>query len=127
MSGGKKLTVKIVIGMLLGITFGLVLNFAGLEGFIRTYILEGVIEVGGRIFLSSLKLLVVPMVFVSLVTGTGALEDIKKLGRLGLKTFFLYLLTTALAITIALIFASVINPGSGFQVTSTISNFKATE
>lgn len=127
MSAGKKLTVKIVIGMILGITFGLILNFTGLEGFIRNYILEGFIEVGGRIFLSSLKLLVVPMVFVSLVTGTGALEDIKKLGRLGLKTFFLYLLTTALAITIALIFASVINPGSGFQVTSTISNFQATE
>src|SRR5690606_19298274 len=83
---------------------------------------EGVVEVGGRIFLSSLKLLVVPMVFVSLVTGTGALEDIKKLGRMGTKTFFLYMLTTCLAIAIALFFAELVDPGLGF-VAGTPSNF----
>src|SRR5690606_7361246 len=128
MSTGKKLTFKIVIGMVLGIVLGLILNFAGLEGFVKSFFLEGIIEVGGRIFLSSLKLLVVPMVFVSLVCGTGALEDIKKLGRLGIKTFSFYVLTTALAITIALIVATVIDPGSGFQVASSASqNFVTDE
>jgi Na+/H+-dicarboxylate symporter len=75
MNSSKKLTLKIVIGMIAGILIGCLMNFIGVDGFIKTFILEGVIEVGGRIFLSSLKLLVVPMVFVSLVTGTGALED----------------------------------------------------
>ncbi len=116
MTSSKKLTLKIVIGMLSGIIIGCLMNFIGVDGFIKTFLLEGVIEVGGRIFLSSLKLLVVPMVFVSLVTGTGALEDIKKLGRLGLKTFFLYILTTAIAIALALFVAELVDPGLGFQM-----------
>lgn len=128
MSTGKKLTFKIVIGMVLGIVLGLILNFAGLEGFVKSFFLEGIIEVGGRIFLSSLKLLVVPMVFVSLVCGTGALEDIKKLGRLGIKTFSFYVATTALAITIALVVASFVDPGAGFNIaSSTSSQFTAEE
>lgn len=114
MSSGKSLTIKIVIGMVLGILVGCLINFIGVDGFIKTFFLEGVVEAGGRIFLASLKLLVVPMVFVSLVCGTGALEDIKKLGRLGLKTFLLYTMTTALAIGMALMFAELVDPGVGF-------------
>ncbi len=126
MTPGKKLTLKIIIGMVLGIIVGCSMNLFGIEGFVKTFIIEGVIEVGGRIFLSSLKLLVVPMVFVSLVTGTGALEDIKKLGRLGLKTFLLYMLTTAIAIALALFVAEIVDPGLGFQVDAP-SYFEAKE
>jgi len=122
MSSGKNLTLKIVIGMILGIVVGSIFNVVGVDGFIKSFIVEGVVEVGGRIFLSSLKLLVVPMVFVSLVTGTGALEDVKKLGRMGTKTFLLYMLTTCLAIAIALFFAELVNPGLGF-VADAPSNF----
>ena len=122
MTTGKSLTFKIVIGMILGIVVGSAFNIIGVDGFVKSFLVEGVVEVGGRIFLSSLKLLVVPMVFVSLVTGTGALEDIKKLGRMGTKTFFLYMLTTCLAIAIALFFAELVDPGLGF-VAGTPSNF----
>ncbi len=115
---GKQLTLKIIIGMLLGIIVGCLINFIGVDGFMKSFVLEGVIEVGGRIFLSSLKLLVVPMVFVSLVTGTGALEDIKKLGRLGMKTFILYVLTTGIAIALALFIAELVDPGLGFQMSA---------
>jgi Na+/H+-dicarboxylate symporter len=112
---GSKLTQKILIAMVLGITLGSILNYLEIpEGFIKTYFLDGLIEIGGRIFLSSLKLLVVPMVFVSLVSGAGSLDDIKKLGRLGSKTFGLYLATTALAIALALTVAEILNPGEGF-------------
>lgn len=119
-NSGSKLTQKILVGMFLGILTGSVINYAGLpEGILQNFFLGGVVEVGGRIFLSSLKLLVVPMVFVSLVTGTGSLSDIKKLGRLGSKTFFLYVLTTAVAIALALFVAEVLDPGAGFVIQST--------
>jgi Na+/H+-dicarboxylate symporter len=113
--------------MFLGITLGSVVNYIGVtEGFFQTYLLQGLIEIGGRIFLSSLKLLVVPMVFVSLVAGTGSLEDIKKLGRLGSKTFGYYVATTALAIALALFVAELLDPGYGF-VMNGASSFTANE
>lgn len=116
MSKGRKLTLKIIIGMMSGVIVGLIFNFAGFEGFMKSFVLEGAIEVAGRIFLSSLKLLVVPMVFVSLVCGTGAIDDIKKLGRVGIKTFSFYVATTAFAIAMALFFAKIVDPGSGFKL-----------
>src|SRR5690606_749916 len=64
----------------------------------------------------SLKLLVVPMVFVSLVAGTGSFEDIKKLGKIGSRTFTFYLATTALAITLALVVGLIVSPGQGFEL-----------
>ncbi len=123
---GLGLTTKILIGMALGITIGCIINLTGLNGWIKTYFIEGMMEIGGRVFLSSLKLLVVPMVFVSLVSGAGALEDIKKLGRMGSRTFLLYALTTALAIGIALFFAELVDPGKGF-VMSAPSYFESAE
>lgn len=112
------LTRRILTGMLLGIALGSLFNYFGLDGWIKTFFVEGVVEVGSRIFLSSLKLLVVPMVFVSLVVGTGSLEDIKKLGRIGSRTFIFYVGTTALAIALALAFGVLISPGEGFNLTA---------
>jgi Na+/H+-dicarboxylate symporter len=123
---GSRLTKKILLGMALGIICGAVVNYAGVEGFLKTFFIEGVIEIGGRIFLSSLKLLVVPMVFVSLVAGTGSLNDIKRLGRLGSKTFIIYTFTTAVAIALALLFAELVNPGLGFVMNAPAS-FEAKE
>lgn len=124
-SSSSQLTKKILIGMLLGMILGSAINLIGYQGVIKTFFIDGVIEVIGRIFLSSLKLLVVPMVFVSLVTGSGSLNDIKKLGRLGTKTFAIYLLTTALAISLALIVALLLNPGKGFVQLSAPTTFEA--
>jgi Na+/H+-dicarboxylate symporter len=114
-----QLTRRIIIGMILGILSGGLLNYLQLEGWPKAFLVDGVIEVGGRIFLSSLKLLVVPMVFVSLVAGSGSLDDIKKLGRMGTRTFLLYLFTTALAIGLALLIAVIFNPGKGFVALDT--------
>lgn len=115
---GSSLTKKILIGMFLGMLLGGVFNYLALTGWVQTFFVEGVIELGGRIFLSSLKLLVVPMVFVSLVSGAGSLDDVKKLGRLGSKTFGFYVLTTMMAISLALFLAVLTNPGEGFVMTA---------
>jgi Na+/H+-dicarboxylate symporter len=126
-NSGSKLTQKILFGMFFGILLGSLINYFGItDGFVKTFILDGIIEIGGRIFLSSLKLLVVPMVLVSLVAGAGSLDDIKKLGRLGTKTFLFYVATTALAVALALVVAELLNPGSGF-VMSAPSTFNAEE
>lgn len=115
---GSSLTKKILIGMVSGMLLGSILNYLALTGWVQSFFIGGVIEIGGRIFLSSLKLLVVPMVFVSLVAGAGSLDDIKKLGRLGSKTFAFYIATTALAIALALGIALIFNPGLGFEMTA---------
>ncbi len=114
------LTLKIVIGMVAGIATGLLVNIVGLGGLTRV-LLDGIVDLGGNIFVSSLKLMVVPMVFVSLVCGTGALDDIAKLGRIGVRTLIFYISTTALAITLALVVANLTNPGRGMQLATEIS------
>lgn len=118
------LTKKIIIFMFVGAIVGLGINFAGLmptlknpeSTFASTYIAGGVFYVIGKIFLYALQMLVVPLVFVSLFCGTTALNDPAMLGKLGGKTLLLYLVTTALAITIAISFAYLINPGIGFDL-----------
>ncbi|GGB75969.1 dicarboxylate/amino acid:cation symporter [Shewanella inventionis] len=107
------LTSKILIGMAIGILFGLALrNFFPGSTFIQEYITDGFLHVIGTIFISSLKMLVVPLVFISLVCGTCSLSDPSKLGRLGGKTISFYLFTTAIALTIAILAAVVIHPGN---------------
>ena len=114
------LTRKIIIGMFAGFVVGAVLNVADLQGMAHDLVIAGVLHVGGSLFLASLKLLVVPLVFVSLVCGTAALDDIAKLGRVGGKTLGLYLLTTGLAITFAISVAVVLQPGAGFDLPTTV-------
>lgn len=110
------LTVRIILGMAAGLVVGLAFNLMGADGFLREYVVDGAFHVGGAIFLASLKLLVVPLVFVSLVCGTAALDDVTKLGRVGGRTLGLYLVTTAIAITLAITAAVLIQPGAGFDL-----------
>ena len=112
------LTRNIIIGMVLGLVVGGSLNAVGTEGMVGDYLVDGLFHVVGAIFIASLKLLVVPLVFVSLVCGTAALDDIRKLGRVGLKTMILYLATTAIAISLALMAAILVKPGTGFALTT---------
>ncbi|MBW2716186.1 MAG: dicarboxylate/amino acid:cation symporter [Deltaproteobacteria bacterium] len=119
--GRRSLTFKIVAGMAAGLGIGLLLNQIGVSGWIETFVVDGILHVGGSIFLASLKLLVVPLVFVSLVCGTAALDDVAKLGRVGAKTMGLYLMTTAAAVSLALIAATIVQPGAGFELTSDAS------
>ena len=117
----RSLTVRILIGMIGGFALGILLNAFGVEGFIGDYVVEGLFHVGGSIFLASLKLLVVPLVFVSLVCGTAALDDVSKLGRVGGKTLALYLATTAVAVSLAILAAIAIRPGDGFNLETDVT------
>ncbi len=86
------------------------------ENWIYTYIIDGLFNVGGAWFINALKMLMVPLVLVSLVVGVCSLTDPSKLGRLSLKTVGLYLLTTAIALILALLMASIFQPGNGMPV-----------
>ena len=86
------------------------------NAWVHTVFTDGILHVVGQIFLAGLMVLVVPLVFVSLVCGTAALDDIRRLGRVGVKTVGLYLFTTAVAISMALAAALLVRPGAGFEL-----------
>ncbi|MBR9908086.1 MAG: dicarboxylate/amino acid:cation symporter [Gammaproteobacteria bacterium] len=119
MSDKKKLslTSRIVIGMVAGIIVGMLLKALFPDStIVEGYLTKGLFFVIGQIFISSLQMLVVPLVFVSLVVGTCSLSDPSKLGRLGGKSVGLYLITTAIAITFAIGMAVLVQPGTGIEL-----------
>lgn len=107
------LTSKVLWAMFLGIIVGLLINMTGLnaEGtFTHEYVVGGLFYVVGKMFITALKMLVVPLVFFSLISGVFGIGDISKLGKVGVKSFTLYLITTALAIAMAISLAAIIIP-----------------
>ena len=113
------LTTAIFIGLFLGAATGILFHYVVPAGKIRDDVfINGVFYVVGNGFLRLMQMLVVPLVFSSLVCGSMAMGDTKKLGKIGVKTLGLYLVTTALAITVAILTANVINPGVGLNMTS---------
>ena len=129
MSYYKKLsfTQKILTAMLFGALLGIILNNIGVyNSLINQYLSNGVFEVVGKLFVNSLKMLVVPLVFCSITVGITSLGNLSLMGRVGLKAIIIYLLTTAFAITLALIFAIFIEPGQGYEIDSSIQ-FSAKE
>ncbi len=115
------LTVKVLVGMVLGIIVGLAINVLGLNAsgsFINEYIVNGLFLVIGKMFVNALKMLVVPLVFFSLICGVCGIGNIKMLGRIGTKSFALYMLTTAIAIATAISIAAVMGIGKGMNLIS---------
>ena len=96
----KKLSlpIKIFIGMALGIVAGLICAFANLGAFTKEWI-----KPIGTIYVNLLKFLVVPVVLFSIADGVISLNDLKRVGSVGLKTFIYYMFTTALAVVIGLV------------------------
>ncbi len=122
------LTTKIMIAMISGALLGILINLFFKEvAFVETYLTGGLFNVVGTVFVKSLKMMVVPLVFVSLVCGVTALGDVKALGRIGGKALVLYLFTTALAISIALTIAVTISPGAGFETSEQAAPFEVKE
>jgi Na+/H+-dicarboxylate symporter len=100
------LYVKILIGMFIGLVWGLSAESLGILAFTHDWI-----KPFGDIFIRSLKLIAIPLVIVSLIDGVSNLSDVAKLSRLGGKTIAFYLFTTVLAVTIGLVSVNLINPG----------------
>lgn len=120
------LTRNILFGMILGFIIGSLVHFVepDSDSISMVFFINGLFDVLGQIFIASLKLLVVPLVFVSLVCGASNLSDGSSMGRIGFKTISLYLLTTATAIALALVAATTINPGIGADL-ATATEFVA--
>ena len=120
MTDRSALTKKILLGMFLGLLLGSLAHSIALDDSnpIMQFGINGIIDLGGQIFIVTLKLLVVPLVFVSLACGASNLSGGTSLGRIGIKTLILYLFTTAAAISLALIAANIINPGLGMSLAS---------
>ena len=120
------LSTKIILSMIVGMIVGLLFNSQvhilpqSLYKPLETYILGPI----GTMFINAIKMLVVPMVFVSLVNGVAQMGDVKKLGRVGGKTIGMYLITTALAITIGISLALLINPGANSTLGTAGLTFK---
>lgn len=98
---------KIVIGMVLGLLFGLVMKNLEMKGIVVDWV-----KPFGTIFINLLKMIAVPLILVSLIVGLSDLKDISKLSKLGGRTVVLYLFTTVTAVSIGLVLANVIKPGS---------------
>ena len=107
----------ILIGMLLGLIVGLLLNFYVTDPFIKDIVLmNNVFYLGGNLFIKLMKMLVVPLVFFSIVVGVASISDIRTIGSIGGTTILIYLITTALAVTIALMIGMYIQPGAGLHM-----------
>ena len=110
----KKLALhwKILIGMALGVIFGLILSFVDNgDRFISDYI-----KPFGTIFINLLKLIAVPLILASLIKGVSDLKDISKLSKMGGRTIITYLITTLTAVIIGLVLVNVIEPGKSISV-----------
>jgi len=119
----RNLTLQVLIGMGLGIIVGLLINLGGFNapgGLVNTYLVDGMFLVVGTMFVNALKMLVVPLVFFSLICGVCGIGNLKTLGRVGSKSFALYILTTAIAIAVAISIAAVSGIGQGMNQESEV-------
>ena len=122
------LTNRILLAMVLGISLGSILEVvlggldpeSGLYGFLYNGLVMGVFDVLGRIFIASLKLLVVPLVLVSLICGMAALGASSRMGPIAGKTLGLYLITTCIAVTLGLAIAILVGPGNGVNAVASM-------
>jgi Na+/H+-dicarboxylate symporter len=109
----KKLALhwQILIGMVLGVTFGfLMTNFEWGKGLVHDWV-----KPFGTIFINSLKLIAVPLILASLIKGVSDLKDISKLSKMGGKTILIYIMTTVIAVSIGLILVNIIRPGDSIS------------
>lgn len=120
----KKLALhwKILLGMVLGVAFGfLMVSFSGGKEIVQDWV-----KPFGTIFINSLKLIAVPLILGSLISGVSDLKDISKLSKMGGKTISIYLLTTVVAVSIGLLLVNVVVPGDSITEetrTEMVSNY----
>lgn len=103
---------KILLGMALGVIYGVIALQTNAIEFTADYI-----KPLGQLFINLLKLIAMPLIFFSLISGISNLKDISRLSNMGLKTLGLYIFTTVMAVTIGLIMVNLIKPGEGFSGT----------
>ena len=121
MSGAKEkkkigLTTQIFIALIMGAILGIVLHVAASDvEFVQNVLINGVFYVIGQGFIRLMQMLVVPLVFCSLICGATAIGDSKTLGKVGIKIIGFYILTTMMAVAVALGIGLLIRPGIGLD------------
>lgn len=119
------LTSKIFIALICGMILGIVMHYFVPKSHIKDdIIIDGIFYLLGQMFIRAMQMLVVPLVFFSIADGCRNMGDTKTLGKVGIRIVLFYLLTTALAIIIALSLASIINPGKGMNMELGSNEFK---
>ena len=118
---------QILIGLVLGIAIGALLNHFSAE---KAWWISNVLQPAGDIFIRLIKMIVIPIVISSLVVGIAGVGDAKKLGRIGFKTIIYFEVVTTIAILVGLVLANVFQPGTGIDMstlgTVDISKYAAT-
>lgn len=115
----KKLALhwKIIIGLALGVIWAIIASFTGLTTFTLRWI-----DPFGTIFINLLKLIAVPLVLFSIISGIASMGDASTLGKIGLKTLAWYLLTTVIAVTVGLLIVNAVNPGKSIDYETRVDN-----
>ena len=107
-------TKQVLISMVAGIFIGLIINFYFISyTFIESFLIGNIFSTISSLFLILLKMIVLPLIFVSIVSGIISINDVSTLGRIGIKTISLYIFTTIIAISLALITSSLVNYNLG--------------
>ena len=104
---GIPLWCKILIGLALGVVAGIILKDKALY-----------LKPMGTVFINSVKMLIVPLVFASLIVGVTSIDDMSTMGRIGLKTIIIYAVTTGFAVIIGMGLSYIVNPGAGISLTA---------
>ena len=103
------LTVQITISLIIGIVAGIAMQSI-------PDIAEGYVKPFGTIYLNLIKMIVVPVVVLSIIQGIVSLQDVRKVGSIGIKTIAFYLVTTAIAVTLGLVAANLLQVGAGYTL-----------
>ncbi len=110
----KNLATQILLALTVGVLTGIIIQlFSSDSGIIRVYLVNGLFHAVGVMFVAMIKMLVIPLIFVSIVHAVCSLNDVTQVGRLGLKTFVIYLVNTLLAIVSSMAITFLVAPGSG--------------
>ncbi len=117
----------ILLALVAGIIFGLILSFLGGRDVSWIAAICDFMSFLGNVFIHLIRMVIVPLVFFSIVSSMAELKDLKRLRSIGLKTILLFTITTALAITIGLVWVNIIRPGDGVVLSESVDSVTVTE
>lgn len=107
---------KVLIALVIGVVVGIIVHSLPAGALRDKFLIDGIFQFVGQVFLRGIMMVVVPLVFVSLANGAASMGDVRKLGKVGIKTILFFLISTAIAIAIGLAMAFLFNPGIGLDM-----------
>ncbi|HIH35568.1 MAG TPA: dicarboxylate/amino acid:cation symporter [Methanosphaera sp.] len=106
----------ILISMILGFLVGIVINLFAVTPFVKDILIDNIFYFGGTGFINLMKMLVVPLIFCSIVVGTASLSNSRKIGSISIEIILFYIITTLIAVCLAIFIGSIIQPGNGLNM-----------